>query len=68
MNAFGELSRLFGLSGLQESEFRGIVAAVDNHHMAIHGGPGQVCPPSREAANVQRIIEHLRVHPDSNPS
>ncbi|KAJ5936715.1 hypothetical protein N7466_003165 [Penicillium verhagenii] len=57
MNAFGELSRLFGLSGLQESEFRGIVAAVDNHHMAIHGGPGQVCPPACEAANVQRIVE-----------
>ncbi|KAJ5936156.1 hypothetical protein N7454_005454 [Penicillium verhagenii] len=57
MNAFGELSRLCSLSGLEESQFRGLVAAVDNHHLAVHGGPGQICPPSCEATNVQRIVE-----------
>ncbi|KAJ5660334.1 hypothetical protein N7507_006785 [Penicillium longicatenatum] len=49
-----ELDNLFSLSGLQQPEFRGLVAAVDSHYRVIHDG--EPCPSPCEDANVHRII------------
>ncbi|KAJ6085132.1 hypothetical protein N7499_004761 [Penicillium canescens] len=50
-----ELDNLWSLSGLQQPDWRGIVAAVDSHYQVIHGGECD-CPPACEDANVNRII------------
>ena len=50
-----ELDNLWSLSGLQQPDWRGIVAAVDSHYQVIHGGEFN-CSPACEDANVNRII------------
>ncbi|KAJ5591817.1 uncharacterized protein N7459_002186 [Penicillium hispanicum] len=50
-----ELDNLWSLSGLQQPDWRGLVAAVDSHYYVIHNGDCH-CPPGCEAANVDRII------------
>jgi hypothetical protein len=50
-----ELDNLWSLSGLQQPDWRGIVAAVDSHYQIIHGGDFD-CPPGCEDQNVSRII------------
>lgn len=50
-----ELDNLWSLSGLQQPDWRGLVAAVDSHYHVVHRG-GHQCPPACEDANVHRII------------
>ncbi|KAJ5766350.1 uncharacterized protein N7511_003966 [Penicillium nucicola] len=50
-----ELDNLWSLSGLQQPNWRGIVAAVDSHYHVIHGGDFN-CIPSCEDQNIDRII------------
>ncbi|RAH66212.1 DUF3431 domain-containing protein [Aspergillus aculeatinus CBS 121060] len=51
-----ELDNLWYLSGLQQPDWRGLVAAVDSHYQVIHNG-GYECPPQCEDDNIQRILE-----------
>lgn len=57
-----ELDNLWSLSGLQQPDWRGLVAAVDSHYHVIHNG-GFECPPACEDENVNRII-----HSDTSSS
>jgi hypothetical protein len=50
-----ELDNLWSLSGLQQPDWRGLVAAVDSHYQVIHSG-GFECPPACEDGNINRII------------
>jgi hypothetical protein len=50
-----ELDNLWSLSGLQQPDWRGIVAAVDSHYQVVHGGEFD-CPPACEDENINRII------------
>jgi len=50
-----ELDNLWSLSGLQQPDWRGLVAAVDSHYQVIHGGDFE-CSPACEDANINRII------------
>ncbi|KAJ5664711.1 hypothetical protein N7462_011524 [Penicillium macrosclerotiorum] len=50
-----ELDNLWSLSGLQQSDWRGIVAAVDSHYHVIHDG-GFDCSSPCEDTNINRII------------
>lgn len=50
-----ELDNLWSLSGLQQPEWRGIVAAVDSHYQVIHHGHYE-CPPVCEEQNLNRIV------------
>ncbi|KAJ5157610.1 uncharacterized protein N7482_008710 [Penicillium canariense] len=50
-----ELDNLWSLSGLQQPDWRGLVAAVDSHYHVVHNGDYE-CPPGCEKANVDRII------------
>ncbi|KAJ5114529.1 hypothetical protein NUU61_000288 [Penicillium alfredii] len=50
-----ELDNLWSLSGLQQSDWRGLVAAIDSHYHTIHSGDYN-CPPGCEDANIDRII------------
>lgn len=50
-----ELDNLWSLSGLQQPEWRGLVAAVDSHYRVVHNGEYD-CPGPCEDANVNRII------------
>ncbi|RAL13579.1 DUF3431 domain-containing protein [Aspergillus homomorphus CBS 101889] len=51
-----ELDNLWYLSGLQQPDWRGLVAAVDSHYQVIHDG-GYDCSPQCEDENVQRILD-----------
>ncbi|PYH47677.1 DUF3431 domain-containing protein [Aspergillus saccharolyticus JOP 1030-1] len=51
-----ELDNLWYLSGLQQPDWRGLVAAIDSHYQVIHNG-GYDCPPQCEDANIQRILD-----------
>lgn len=50
-----ELDNLWSLSGLQQPDWRGLVAAVDSHYQVIHHGDYD-CPAGCENENVNRII------------
>jgi hypothetical protein len=50
-----ELDNLWSLSGLQQPDWRGLVAAVDSHYQVIHSGDFN-CPPACEDENINRII------------
>lgn len=50
-----ELDNLWSLSGLQQPDWRGLVAAVDSHYQVIHHGDYD-CPAGCEDENVNRII------------
>ncbi|KAJ5291075.1 hypothetical protein N7478_000326 [Penicillium angulare] len=50
-----ELDNLWSLSGLEQPEWRGLVAAVDSHYRIVHNGDYE-CPSPCEDANVDRII------------
>ncbi|KAK1140970.1 hypothetical protein N8T08_009716 [Aspergillus melleus] len=51
-----ELDNLWYLSGLQQPDWRGLVAAVDSHYQVIHNGDCD-CPASCEDENVSRILD-----------
>lgn len=50
-----ELDNLWSLSGLQQQDWRGLVAAVDSHYQVIHSGDYR-CPPGCEDENINRIV------------
>lgn len=50
-----ELDNLWSISGLQQPDWRGLVAAVDSHYQVVHHGSYQ-CPPQCEDQNINRII------------
>ncbi|KAF7528713.1 hypothetical protein PCG10_010249 [Penicillium crustosum] len=50
-----ELDNLWSLSGLQQPDWRGIVAAVDSHYQVIHNG-NYDCVQCCEDQNINRII------------
>ncbi|KAJ5626107.1 hypothetical protein N7510_002416 [Penicillium lagena] len=50
-----ELDNLCSLSGLQQPDWRGLVAAVDSHYQIVHNGDYQ-CAPECENYNVDRIV------------
>lgn len=50
-----ELDNLWSLSGLQQPDWRGLVAAVDSHYHAVHGGDPN-CSPGCENENINRIV------------
>ncbi|KAG0154698.1 hypothetical protein PDIDSM_266 [Penicillium digitatum] len=50
-----ELDNLWSLSGLQQPDWRGLVAAVDSHYHVVHNG-NYDCPPTCEDHNINRII------------
>lgn len=50
-----ELDNLWSLSGLQQPDWRGLVAAVDSHYHVVHNGDYE-CPPGCEDENINRII------------
>lgn len=51
-----ELDSLWGLSGLQQPDWRGLVAAVDSHYQVFHQGDFD-CPRPCEDENIHRILE-----------
>lgn len=50
-----ELDNLWSLSGLQQPDWRGLVAAVDSHYYVVHNG-NYDCPAICEDENINRII------------
>jgi hypothetical protein len=50
-----ELDNLWSLSGLQQPDWRGLVAAVDSHYHVVHNGDYD-CPTGCENDNVNRIV------------
>ncbi|OGM40915.1 hypothetical protein ABOM_010017 [Aspergillus bombycis] len=50
-----ELDNLWYLSGLQQPDWRGLVAAVDSHYQVIHNG-GFDCPSPCEDENINHIL------------
>lgn len=50
-----ELDNLWSLSGLQQPDWRGLVAAVDSHYYVVHNGHYE-CPSMCEDENINRII------------
>lgn len=50
-----ELDNLWSLSGLQQPDWRGLVAAVDSHYHVVHNGDYD-CPAGCEDENVNRIV------------
>ncbi|CAI7578364.1 unnamed protein product [Penicillium pancosmium] len=50
-----ELDNLWSVSGLQQPDWRGLVAAVDSHYYVIHNGHYE-CPSMCEDENINRII------------
>ncbi|KAF7716814.1 Uncharacterized protein PECH_006823 [Penicillium ucsense] len=50
-----ELDNLWSVSGLDQPEWRGLVAAVDSHYQVVHRGDFD-CPPACEDANISRIV------------
>ncbi|KAJ5708413.1 hypothetical protein N7488_008214 [Penicillium malachiteum] len=50
-----ELDNLWSLSGLQQPQWHGLVAAVDSHYRVVHNGEYDCAGPC-EDANVNRII------------
>jgi hypothetical protein len=50
-----ELDNLWYLSGLQQPDWRGLVAAVDSHYQVVHEG-GYDCPTPCEDENIHRIV------------
>lgn len=51
-----ELDNLWSISGLQQPDWRGLVAAVDSHYQVVHHGDYQ-CTTSCEDENVHRIMD-----------
>ena len=51
-----ELDNLMNLSGLQNPDWRGLVAAVDSHYQVFHHGACD-CPKPCEDENINRILE-----------
>lgn len=51
-----ELDNLWSLSGLQQPEWRGLVAAVDNHYHLVHDGEYDACNGPCEDHYIDRII------------
>ncbi|PYH72304.1 uncharacterized protein BO88DRAFT_423131 [Aspergillus vadensis CBS 113365] len=50
-----ELDNLWYISGLQQPDWRGLVAAIDSHFQVIHNG-GYDCPSPCEDENLHRIL------------
>lgn len=50
-----ELDNLWSVSGLQQPDWRGLVAAVDSHYYVVHNGNYE-CPAICEDENINRII------------
>ncbi|EPS31363.1 hypothetical protein PDE_06318 [Penicillium oxalicum 114-2] len=50
-----ELDSLWSVSGLDQPEWRGLVAAVDSHYQVVHHGDFN-CPAPCEDANISRIV------------
>ena len=51
-----ELDNLWSISGLQQPDWRGLVAAVDSHYHVVHNGDYQ-CPTPCEDENIHRIMD-----------
>lgn len=51
-----ELDNLWSLSGLQQPDWRGLVAAVDNHYHVVHNGEYGACTGPCEDNYIDRII------------
>lgn len=51
-----ELDNLYSISGLQQPDWRGLVAAVDSHYQVAHNGDYR-CPTPCEDENVRRILD-----------
>lgn len=51
-----ELDNLWSISGLQQPDWRGLVAAVDSHYQVIHDGDYQCSAPC-EDQNISRIMD-----------
>lgn len=51
-----ELDNLWSLSGLQQPDWRGLVAAIDSHYQVFHHGDFD-CPRPCEDQNINRILE-----------
>lgn len=54
-NSGYELDNLWSISGLQQPDWRGLVAAVDSHYQFVHNGDHQ-CPVPCEDENINRIM------------
>lgn len=50
-----DLDNLWSISGLQQPDWRGLVAAVDSHYQVVHNGDYQ-CPVPCEDENISRIM------------
>lgn len=50
-----DLDNLWSISGLQQPDWRGLVAAVDSHYQVIHNGDYH-CPAPCEDENINRIM------------
>ncbi|BDD57808.1 hypothetical protein MPDQ_005447 [Monascus purpureus] len=50
-----ELDSLWAISGLQQQDWKGLVAAVDSHYQIVHNG-GYGCPSVCEDAFINHII------------
>lgn len=51
-----ELDNLYSISGLQQPDWRGLVAAVDSHYQVVHNGDYHCSTPC-EDENVRRIMD-----------
>ncbi|OJJ46056.1 hypothetical protein ASPZODRAFT_152288 [Penicilliopsis zonata CBS 506.65] len=54
-NQGSELDNLWAISGLQQPEWRGLVAAIDSHYQIYHHGSYE-CPKPCEDHNIDRIL------------
>ena len=54
-NQNGELDNLGAISGLQQADWRGLVAAVDSHYKIWHQGT-YLCGPVCETRDIERIL------------
>lgn len=51
-----QLDNLWSISGLQQPDWRGLVAAVDSHYQVLHNGNVYECAGPCEDLNINRIL------------
>lgn len=51
-----QLDNLWAISGLQQPDWRGLVAAVDSHYQVLHNGNVYDCAGPCEDLNISRIV------------
>lgn len=51
-----QLDNLWGVSGLQQPDWWGLVAAVDSHYQVVHNGNPTTCVPECEAHHLNNIL------------